>query len=76
VTVLDLSEMKPADRERVTDLAGGLMRDLHGTAELLTHGEKLRLTPGTVSQDGQRALARFMLALDALTDNRRPAGEG
>jgi hypothetical protein len=70
--LLDLGAMKPAERERVTELVGGLMREMHGTAELLPPGgEKLRLIPGAVGEDGQQALAGFKLALDALTE-----GEG
>jgi transcriptional regulator with XRE-family HTH domain len=70
--LLDLSEMEPSDRERVTELLCGLLREMHGTAELLPPGgEKLRLIPGAVGEDGQEALAGFKLALDGLTE-----GEG
>jgi transcriptional regulator with XRE-family HTH domain len=79
--LLNLSEMEPSDRERVTELVCGLMREIHGTAELLPPGgEKLRLIPGAVGEDGltdrmraerQEALAGFKLALDGLTE-----GEG
>ena len=70
--VLDLSEMTAPQRERVAELAGGLMREMHGTAELLPPGgEKLRLIPGAAGEDVQQALAGFKLALDGLTE-----GEG
>ena len=83
--LLDLSEMKAPQRERVTELICGLMRETHGRAELLPPGgEKLRLTPGTAGEAGltdrmraerlaewQEALAGFKLALDGLTE-----GEG
>jgi transcriptional regulator with XRE-family HTH domain len=70
--LLDLSEMEPSGRERVTELASGLMREMHGTAELLPPGgEKLRLTPGAVGEeDGKQALARFKMALDGLTEGK------
>jgi hypothetical protein len=68
--LLDLSEMKAPQRERVTELAGGLMRQMHGTAELLPPGgEKLRLIPGAAGEGGQQALAGFKLALDELTED-------
>jgi transcriptional regulator with XRE-family HTH domain len=68
--LLDLGEMKAPKREQVKELVGGLMRQMHGKAELLPPGgEKLRLSPGTVGEDGQQALARFKLALDELTED-------
>lgn len=69
--LLDLSEMERSDRERVTELVCGLMREMHGTAELPPGGEKLRLIPGAAGEDGQEALAGFKLALNGLTE-----GEG
>jgi transcriptional regulator with XRE-family HTH domain len=69
--LLDLSEMEPSGREQVTELVSGLMREMHGTAELLPPaGEKLRLTPGDAGEDGPRALAGFRQALDALTEGK------
>jgi hypothetical protein len=57
--LMDLTEMEPPARDRVTELFFGLMRDMSGTAERLPDGVTIRLTPGPVGEDAERALAKF-----------------
>jgi hypothetical protein len=69
--LLDLSEMKDPERQRVRDLVSGLMRELHGTADLLLPGgTKLRLIPAAAGEDGQRAIAAFRSALESLAGGK------
>jgi transcriptional regulator with XRE-family HTH domain len=67
--LLDLHQMEVSAREQVAALAGQLMRDMQGTAEFLSGGERLRLTPGTAGPESQQALTSFRQALDGLVED-------